>query len=222
LFHILNFNGVLVSESFNPVAALEDRLTKLERVADDLRSQLRRGKRIGFFVLLLLTTVALMAADEPKAKTTESTGFVLKDVQGNTRLEMAIRDGAATLELLDETRVPRVLLFAAKDLSGIYLFDGNKKRRASLAMDNQGRLGLQLFDNNGVRRADLGAGRTSFGLRLFDPEEKQRVILSAAKEGGALMFGDKSGNDRATFAEIEGQPTLTLTDEKGKTLFTRP
>jgi hypothetical protein len=204
------------------VAALEVRLTKLEREADRLRYQLRWGKRIGLFALLLLTTVSLMAADKPKPKEAEAQRFVLKDGDGNVRGEMAIRDGAATLELLDEARVPRVVLSAAKDLSGVFLYDGNKKGRASLAMDKQGRLGLQLFDQNKVRRADLGAGRTSFGLRLFDPDAKQRVILSAGKQGGALMFGDKSGNDRASFGEIEGQPTITLTDEKGKTLFTKP
>jgi hypothetical protein len=163
-----------------------------------------------------------MAADKSSPAVTLSQGYTLKDGDGNIRGQFVVRDGASTLELLDQAKVPRLVLSADKDLSGVFLFDGNRKRRASLAMDTRGRLGLQLYDQDEVRRADLGAGRTSFGLRLFDPGEKQRAIFSAGKDGGALMFGDKSGNDRASFCEFNGQPAIIIMDEKGKILFAQP
>lgn len=202
---------------------IRDRLQQLEDDTASLRRQLRRAKQLVAACCVAILGISLVAAqDKQKPSPVEGSEFILRDEMGRSRGGLRIRNDEAMLILLGGAKSPALLMTAGKDAAGVMILDDQNRKRGVFAMDKDGRLALQLFDDKEVRRADLGAGRFSYGLRLFDPDTKQRIILSASKDGGALMFGDRTGAERATFGEIEGQSTLSLTDEKGQVFFRKP
>jgi len=97
-------------------------LTVLERL-DRLERQNRRLKRAGLLVLTAVGALLLMGQATPKSRTIEAEKFVLKDpagktravlsmifdgphlalndLDGNPRVDLAVRDGAPTLTMLD-------------------------------------------------------------------------------------------------------------------------
>jgi hypothetical protein len=137
---------------------LIERITRLERQQEELRSANRR-LRLGTSALMLFAgALVLMGQTTPvSTRSVEAQQFVLRDSDGRVRGAMGIGDdGAVGINLSDTRGQSRVTMDLAADGSpGVDLYDQDGRMRVTMALAKDGTPGLGLYDPNGKLRTSL-------------------------------------------------------------------
>jgi len=190
----------------------EERLENLER---ELARTKRRNRWlvavVGLAVVGLIlawtwnkTTATVQAQAVGGAeKVIRANAFILEDENGKTRARLGLglnNAGPVALDLFDENGKDRVELVADMYEPRIRLYDEKGKARAWLRVGKDGSPSLDLRDENGEIRA----------------------MVSLDEYGACLHLSDENGKIRAWLRVLKDGPSLLLSDENRKTIWSAP
>jgi hypothetical protein len=151
---------------------------ELTRRVEHLEHENRRLKQFGISALVLIAAVLAMGQARP-ARTIEAEVFLLKDVDGNVKAKLDVKDGSTKLTFLDRAGHERVALTSAEDFAALEM------------KDEKGRLGATM--GAGVSKDGMSS-TIAAGAPLIGPVAGPGVVMQASEVSTSLRICDKGGH----------------------------
>jgi len=217
-------------------------LKALTKRVEDLERQNQRFRRTIVLVLLLCSSVFLMAqkkvAPVKAVKALEAGKFLLKDGRGVTRAELGLFADRPALVIYGSKQDPLLSLGAEPEGAGLSLYDDEMDKAATFSTASNGPV-VSLFQG-GRKRLNLSVtaqgpavgllgknseAKAAFGLtaeddsflQLFGAGERGGTQLLAAPDRNVLRFFDAADRVRAVLGTVNkaSEPGLVLNDGAG-------
>ena len=151
---------------------------ELTQRVEHLEHENRRLKQFGITALVLIAAVLAMGR-APPARTIEAEKFLLKDVDGNVRAKLDVKEGSTELMFLDRAGHERVALTSAEDEAALEMKDAT------------GRLGATM--EVGVSKNGISSTMAA-GAPLIGPMAGPGVVMQAWEDGTSLRTCAKGGH----------------------------
>ena len=152
--------------------------SELMRRVQHLEHENHRLKQFGITALVLIAGVLAMGQARP-ARTIEAEVFLLKDVDGNVKAKLDVKDGLTKLTFLDRAGHERVALTSAEDSAALEM------------KDEKGRLGATM--EAGVFKDGMSS-TIAAGAPLIGPMAGPCVVMQASEVSTSLRICDKGGH----------------------------
>ena len=153
---------------------------ELTRRVEHLEHENHRLKQFGIMALVLIAAVLAMGQAWP-ARTIEAEVFLLKDVDGNVKAKLDVKDGSTKLTFLDRAGHERVALTSAEDFAALEM------------KDEKGRLGATMAMGAGVSKDGMSS-TIAAGAPLIGPFAGPCVELQASEDSTSLKICNKGGH----------------------------
>jgi hypothetical protein len=141
---------------------------------EHLEHENRQLKRFGVAVLILIGAVLAMGQARP-ARTIEAERFLLKDVDGNVKAKLDVKDGSGELSFYDHAGHQRIELTSTESYSALNLKDDAEGLGATMEVGTS-------KDGTPSTIAALGS--------MSGPG----IIMQATKDSTSLRVSDKGGH----------------------------
>ncbi len=205
-------------------AALGSRLMRLERSA-----RLDRAFFFGALVFALATAQAPAPSNGPVTvggATIASTGIVVKNTAGVTRLDLGIdRSGFPSLDEYDSGGTLRQSMYLLTDRPVFRQFDAAGKRRAELFLASDTQNGEYVI-RDAAETTRLAAFIGTLGLPelgFYGSDGKSRAYLSADNDGAYLVMKDANATSRVVMgAYTGGKFGMDVRNAAGNAVWTKP
>ena len=122
--------------------------------------------------------------------------IVLRDVQGNARVNIGLTEAGAGFSLVDERKTIRASLeLLPEGVTQLQLFDEQGKPRSSIKVWKDGESETVLRDAAGTPRATMSASEEGSSLSLADGDQRVRASLEIGADGVVrLLLFDEDGD----------------------------
>ncbi|HOJ60179.1 MAG TPA: hypothetical protein PK878_07805 [bacterium] len=128
---------------------------------------------------------------------------------------------ATSLSLLDKNGIPRAMLSHDESGSAISFHDEQRNAVGLIRVDDLGPQ-LSFYDRNGRVRVVLDLHGEESLLTFFDESERGRVALGLDANQAGLLIRDATEQNRAYLGYDATGTHLSLSDEGGQEVYTKP
>ncbi|MFH1021999.1 MAG: hypothetical protein V1809_01255 [Planctomycetota bacterium] len=169
-----------------------------------------------------LSTAQAAEGGGKEEKIVRANGFVLEDINGNTRASMTLdKEGGPSMILFDGAGKAGAIIAMIQNEPSICLYGNNSKSGILLNVDKFGS-SINLSDEKGNIRVDLAVTKYGPALNLSDEKGVRREMLGVDKNQPFLYFRDENQKERVVLIVTKEGPELILNDENGKSIWSAP
>ncbi len=199
------------------MTGMESSMDRIHTRLDRLERQNRRLKQGIFLMMTVFGALLFMGQSPAVEKSISAERIMAVRPDGEERAVLM----ATSLSLLDKNGIPRAMLSHDDTGSAISFHDEKRTAVALIRVDDLGPQ-LSFYDKNGRVRVVLDLHAEESLLTFFDGSERGRVALGLDPNQAGLLVRDATEQNRAYLGYDSSGTHLSLFDEQGKEVFTRP